>query len=567
MRAQRAAAAAAVAALLLTGCDPFGAAKSTPQKALDTIQAIPGLPDGTAPCDPGRRLPPAATSGPSPIVPPRAGPASPVSPEQAASALPSSPPNGPPVAQPPRPAGPTPRASAITAVTATVGLSEAAKRSADRRPYVSIGDSFASGEGSPDYATSCFDTGTDTPDNHCHRSQEAYSAKVWERLGGGWSLETVACSGGVIDDYFTANTGNAGEPPQRRAVQAGADLVTVNMGGNDSGFAEVLASCIRDVVHPFGVGQGRALEIGADKACRDRINKAERDIERLADEEANDPPTPGGRRGHLLHDFYFSVRDDAPSAKILVLGYQQFFPDELPSRCSTGLIAGYFTRDMMRRLNRVVRAANDAIEEHALNAGLGYVDVENIATSTGNTLCQDDDRRRMQHRFIYTDYKRSFHPTISAHQAMADRVMACVEGQKCGGEPANEHITKTDLDGEVYAFGTHVDPARRILTFNKIDWFEDAQALAACKADKVVVRDNAWCNDYYYRDRNQLLRTASLADAAEVSVLDFNATAAFVPQMPVNLTQLKATIAERQAILVLTVEKGVITRIREVFTP
>jgi hypothetical protein len=558
--------------LSTTACNPFSGAKKAngdaAQDALDLLQALPGIPDGTAPCDPNRILPDAPASGPPPVIPPQAGPVSPASVQQAASAVPTS---HPPVGQPPRPAPTTPSSPPAPTPAVTVGLPAAAHPTGDHKIYVSLGDSFSAGEGSPDYRTSCFDTGTDTatPGNHCHRSQEAYPVKVWESLSRvtPWSLTTVACSGGVMDDYYSANPLNAGEPPQRNALTAGADLVTLTMGGNDGGFASVLTWCIEDLVHPYLAGGG-SLELAATGACGKRLDDAADDIARMTDQEKNDPPRPGGRRGHLLHDFYTDVRADAPKATVLVLGYQQFFPDDPPSRCSTGIAAGYFTRDMMLRFNQVVHQADEAIKKEATEAGLGYVDVENIASSTGNTLCQDDGKRRMQNRFIYTDYKRSFHPSISAHAEEAVRVLACVQQKSCGGEPVpNPPVRVKDLSGDVWAFGKSVDTARRTLSFDKIDWFEGAAATEACKQDHHAIHDSALCNDFYYRNNNTRVRTGTVTDAAAVTLQDLQATDGAVRQKPVGLPELASTIAARHPILILTIRDGLIVAVKEQFTP
>lgn len=367
-------------------------------------------------------------------------------------------PGGPPVVVPPHDGVPLPDGRQH----AFVGLPSEAAPAAGLKVYVALGDSFSAGEGAPQYTTGCFDTGTDVSGNRCHRSQEAYPVKVWKQLPG-YSLTTVACSGGITDDYFSPNPRNTDEPPQRdvfrkvdastrpRGVPAAGlapDLVTVTMGGNDGGFAWVLKWCVEDLIQPLSIADWTREGV-TTVACLQRIDKAKNDVVRLTD-TTSEPPSPGGRPGHKLVDFYSSLRADAPTAKILVLGYQQFFPDNPPSRCSTGLAAGYFTRQEMIAMNEVVRMANDAIRTETAAAGVGFVDVQDIATSTNATLCQDDKKIRMQNRFIYHDLQRSFHPTIAAHDEEARRVVECVRKALCGGDPI---ATETSDSGSCLTVG------------------------------------------------------------------------------------------------------------------
>lgn len=125
----------------------------------------------------------------------------------------------------------------------------------------------------------------------------------------------------------------------------------------------------------------------------------------------------------------------------------------------------------------------------------------------------------------------------------------------------------TSLTGKVYALGIRADPARRTITFDKIDWFFGDAASAACKADKKPIPPAAWCNDYYFRNRNPLQRTVSLAGSARVTLADYDSTASPVPQKRASLRELDKRFADSETILVLTIRRGVITAVREQFTP
>lgn len=321
---------------------------------------------------------------------------------------------------------------------------------------MALGDSFSSGEGSPNFYSGCFLDGLDTKGvNRCHRSVEAYPVKLWRQLPG-YSLRFVACSGGVMDDYYSANPNNKNEPAQRTALASRPDLVTLTMGGNDGGFASVLKWCVLDVgPAPFAdVHLQWTIRATGISLCRERIRKAADDLNRMSDEN-NNPPRPGGRTGHKLQDFYRDLRADAgPQAKVIVLGYPSFFPANPPSSCETGLgtqlpgltrTATTFSRAEMLELNRVLLNANLVIERLATQAGFYFVNVNEVLRPNA-TLCQDDSKIRGLNRLIPSDQQRSFHPSIATYQREADLIAACLADQG-GCTPPSPPLTPATPDG------------------------------------------------------------------------------------------------------------------------
>ncbi len=83
--------------------------------------------------------------------------------------------------------------------------------------YVALGDSYASGVGTRSYIAGS---------GSCQRSTKAYPYVDAARIGA--NLTFVACSGARVADV-TAN--------QLASVTASANLVSVQVGGNDAGFS------------------------------------------------------------------------------------------------------------------------------------------------------------------------------------------------------------------------------------------------------------------------------------------------------------------------------------------
>src|SRR5690348_7087468 len=107
-------------------------------------------------------------------------------------------------------------AVAVAAVLATAAGAAAAD-------YAALGDSYSSGVG----------TGSYTIDGACKRSVYAYPY-LYAQAHPGTSLSFVACSGAKTSDLL-AN--------QIQAVTSTTTLVTMTIGGNDIGFANLIYQC------------------------------------------------------------------------------------------------------------------------------------------------------------------------------------------------------------------------------------------------------------------------------------------------------------------------------------
>ncbi|MFD4640694.1 SGNH/GDSL hydrolase family protein [Lentzea sp. NPDC058436] len=179
--------------------------------------------------------------------------------------------------------------------------------------YVALGDSYASGAGAGSYV-----------EGSCRRSSNAYPALQGTEFP---SFKFVACSGATTKSLKS----------QFRALTAATTLVTITIGGNDLGFADVLTACT----------------LKGDAACSARVATAVA----FAHEQL-----PG-----RLDTTYATIRETAPNARLVVLGYPRLFTPD----------------DDCRTLSAVKRAAlNDAadqlsgeIAKAAERAGARYVDV------------------------------------------------------------------------------------------------------------------------------------------------------------------------------------------------
>ena len=232
--------------------------------------------------------------------------------------------------------------------------------------YVALGDSFSSGEGVSPYL------GAAT--TRCDRSTRAYATWVRPRgftasvyalaSGGGTpgpgnrygSDANVRTSGVFTWSFWACSGAKARQTLAGATALENADLVTLTIGGNDAGYVDVLVQC--------------ALS---------RCDTAAFRVQRAAAIDALKP---------TLVSTYRAIAEQAPHARILVLGYAQPFPATRREQTCLGL--RLFTpgeQTMLRalgvRLNTAIASAVGAVAEEGTN--IGFVPV--AARFAGHEIC------------------------------------------------------------------------------------------------------------------------------------------------------------------------------------
>lgn len=262
--------------------------------------------------------------------------------------------------------------------------------------YLALGDSYSSGEGAPkpDYLA-----GTDLRNNRCHRSDGAYSQIVRKDLKIPYGTFR-ACSGAVINDFYQPNSSNAGEPAQLSWINDHTNLITLTIGGNDVGFADVMKYC--------------ALHTPLQRSCKDAYNtKVTAAIDHLASRDPNDPQT--------LQSLYTAIRDKATNAHVIVMGYPRLFPKNPPKDCGTGVPNLTFSRSDMVWMNKSADKLDQVIKDAAIDQGFTYIDVN--SAFEGHELCTPD--RYLNRAIVATRdsiLKWSFHPNLTGQRKEATLV-------------------------------------------------------------------------------------------------------------------------------------------------
>ena len=217
--------------------------------------------------------------------------------------------------------------------------------------YVALGDSYASGTGTRSYISD----GTT-----CQRSTKAYPSLI--AAARGYALNFRACSGARIPDVTTT---------QLSALTAATSYVTVSVGGNDAGFADVLTECAKP---------------GWLSNCTGRINTAQAYI-------ASTLPAQ-------LAGLYSAIRSRAPFARVVVVGYPRVFMGE---DCNAFT---WFSPSEQTRLNQTADQLNAKTASLAAAQGFSFADP--TAAFTGHAVCDTPEYING----LSAPVSESYHPNV-----------------------------------------------------------------------------------------------------------------------------------------------------------
>jgi lysophospholipase L1-like esterase len=240
----------------------------------------------------------------------------------------------------------------LVLATLAAGIGAAGAAAADT--YAALGDSYSSGVGTNSY----------TLDSACKRSVYAYPY-LWAQRHPGTSLSFVACSGAKTSNLLST---------QIQSVTSATTLVTMTIGGNDIGFANLIYQCT----------------LGDCSAALDGTR-------------ANLETTLGA----ALDRVYTTVKSRAAAgATVIVLGYPRVFSG-----------AGCFgtlgiSSTEQTKANALADALDRVIAAHAAADGVTYRSA--IGAFTGHAVCSSSPWVNGLNLF---NTGESYHPSRSGHSA------------------------------------------------------------------------------------------------------------------------------------------------------
>lgn len=271
---------------------------------------------------------------------------------------------------------------AALSVVTPPSFASAETMTAETLDYVAIGDSYSAASGvlPPDPSAPLL----------CLRSSRNYPHVIAARTGA--RLTDVTCGAAETKHFTTAQY--PGVPPQLNAVTAQTDLITMTIGGNDSGvFIGAILAC----------GSAGILTLGHGSPCKDIYGSSFQDTVRTKTFPA-------------LVSALQATRAKAPQARVAILGYPWIVPE-------TG---GCFTKMPIARgdvpyLRALQSTLNDAVQRAAAATGASYVDMSVV--SEGHDACKPIGVRWIE-PVLQTTNPVVVHPNALGEANMAAQAIA-----------------------------------------------------------------------------------------------------------------------------------------------
>lgn len=248
--------------------------------------------------------------------------------------------------------------------------------------YVAMGDSYSAASGvlPPDPEA----------DPRCARSLRNFPHVIAERVR--VELHDVTCGAAATRDYRRSQ--HDGVAPQYDALRRRTDLVTMTIGGNDSGvFITSILEC----------GRLGAMSAGRGSPCRDEYGSSFADTVR----ETTYPALVRTLRGTIRR---------APRAEVAILGYPWILPRE--EGCFDKMPVARGDVPYLRRLQWVL---NNAVRRAAAETGATYVNLNRV--SEGHDACQPVGTRWVEPVLQGTN-PVIVHPNALGERRMAARALA-----------------------------------------------------------------------------------------------------------------------------------------------
>ena len=213
-----------------------------------------------------------------------------------------------------------------TGLAAAIAVTGTPAHAASSVHYVALGDSYASG------------VGAGSESGSCSQSPNAYPA-LWAAANSPASFTFAACSGAKTSDVIST---------QLSALSSATTLVSVTIGGNDVGFTSIMETCVLE----------------STSSCESAVSAAEQYAQTIL---------PGN-----LNTMLSDIRSHAPSAKIIVVDYPDFYDLSVP------ICIGLSSADH-KALDAGINDLDGVIQSAATANGDTFADVR--AQFSGHELC------------------------------------------------------------------------------------------------------------------------------------------------------------------------------------
>ncbi|MDI5964640.1 SGNH/GDSL hydrolase family protein [Streptomyces sp. SL13] len=245
----------------------------------------------------------------------------------------------------------------MAALTLAAGFMVAPAAHASDGTYAALGDSYAVAVGSNTY---------DTPATDCRRGPTSYP-RLWAAQHPSYTFVEAACSGATTADVINTQI------PQ---IPSNATLVTVQVGGNDVGFVDVLENCILTI---------------SDSDCLSGVAQSEAAAQNVL---------PAA-----LAQTYAAIRAQAPNARVIVVGYPRLYT--IGGDCG---ILGLSDTERTA-LNGAADVLAGVTATAAANAGFTFLDARPVFDP--HSICSGNGE--WLNSLDWSKIDESYHPTATGY--------------------------------------------------------------------------------------------------------------------------------------------------------
>jgi lysophospholipase L1-like esterase len=275
----------------------------------------------------------------------------------------------------------------LAAVGCVVVACGAGAGGAAAQSWSALGDSFTAGPLIPNQLLNPIG---------CLRSDRNYPHQAAARLG--YSLADASCSGAETDDMTAPQSTSAGtNPPQFNALTASTNVVTVQIGGNDIGFSDILETCV--TANPFNGCRSDFVHGGVDEISQAIAATAPR-----------------------IDAVLQGTRARSPQARVFVVNYAAILPDTGSLGCWPQVPLAFADVPYLRAKEKELNAM---LAQRAAANGAAVVDW--YTASIGHDACKGRSTRWVE-PLVPGNAAAPFHPNRNGMTGAANLLVAQVGG-------------------------------------------------------------------------------------------------------------------------------------------
>ncbi len=245
--------------------------------------------------------------------------------------------------------------------------------------YYALGDSYSAGDGAPPYTGAA----------NCYRSMNSYPYLLGSDVPTPTMIACTSATTKNIDQSVQFSNLPGTQLAELQSYIPKNSLVTLTIGGNDVGFADEFTNCVTSFF-----------------SCTRQKDAISQRITALKPR---------------LVQVYREIRQAAPAADIVVLGYPLLVADPASASCHNPILKVGLSKSEMSMIRQLADQLDTVIAQAATEAGVASVTKEVEQAFAGHETCtaNESDEWINEVAGLNVALKASFHPNSAGYRAYA----------------------------------------------------------------------------------------------------------------------------------------------------